>query len=158
MVNEVVFLRIGPGRMKIVHGGTPVDPDQAKKFGALIRRRRTERGLSTHELGRLVGTKNSTILRIEQGAFAAPRPDKLARIAEVLDMSLADVYAPAGYLVPTELPSFGAYLSAKYYELPEAALAQLNGLFEKLAARNAVACDAVPVTEEANDDVTASST
>ena len=131
-----------------------MDTDQAKAFGALIRRRRIERGISTHELGRLVGTKNSTIIRIEQGAFAAPRPDKLARIAAVLDMSLADVYAPAGYLVPDDLPSFGAYLLAKYRELPEAALAQLNGLFEELVTRHGLTWDnAQPVTEEPSDDV-----
>jgi len=116
-----------------------MDKDQAKRFGELIRHRRQELGLSTHDLGKLVGTQNSTIMRIEQGAFAAPRPDKLARIAEVLGMSLADVYAHAGYLVPDDLPSFHAYLPARYRELPVSAVAELTQLFDELLVRHGLA-------------------
>jgi transcriptional regulator with XRE-family HTH domain len=115
-----------------------MDKDQAKAFGEFVRTRRLELKLSTHELGRIVGTRNSTITRLEQGAFAAPRPDKLARIAEALKLSLADVYARAGYIVPGELPSFHAYLPARYKELPQAALAELSKLFEELMARHGI--------------------
>lgn len=56
----------------------------------------------------------ATIVRLEAGTIGAPRPDKLSRIAQVLGISGADVFALAGYAVPSDLPGLRAYLSAKY--------------------------------------------
>ena len=119
-----------------------MDKDHAVRLGKLIRERRHASGLSTHELGERIGTRNSTIIRLEQGAFAAPSPDKLARIAEVLGMSLADMYAHAGYAVPDDLPGFHAYLPARYRDLPESAIGELVDLFERLVARHGLATPA----------------
>ena len=127
-----------------------MDQDEARRFGHLLKRRRGELGLSTHDLGKLVGTRNSTIMRIEQGAFAAPRPDKLARIAEALHLSLADVYARAGYIVPSELPTFRAYLATRYRELPDGAVRELARLFDELVIRHGLA----PATFEVADVTT----
>jgi transcriptional regulator with XRE-family HTH domain len=110
--------------------------EQAKELGGMLRQRRQELRLSTHQLGAQVGVRQSTITRVEQGRFASPRPAKLASIARVLGLSLADVYARAGYLVPDELPSFEPYLSAKYRNLPETAIAELVRLFDELAAEH----------------------
>jgi transcriptional regulator with XRE-family HTH domain len=112
--------------------------EQAKELGGMLRQRRQELRLSTRQLGAQVGIGQSTILRIEQGQFASPRPAKLARIARALGLSLADVYARAGYLVPDELPSFEPYLSAKYRNLPKAAVTELARHFEELSARHPV--------------------
>ena len=113
-----------------------MDKDHAVRLGKLIRERRHAAGLSTHELGERIGTRNSTIIRLVQGAFAAPSPDKLARIAEALNMSLADMYGHAGYAVPDDLPSFHAYLPARYRDLPDTAIQELVDLFERLVARH----------------------
>lgn len=128
-----------------------MDQEQAKRFGSLIRARRQELGLTTYDLGKLIGTTNSTIMRIEQGAFAAPRPDKLARIAEALRLSLADVYAGAGYLVPNELPTFQTYLSARYSSLPQDAHDRLKSLFDTLILEHGLELEAVP--EDADLDL-----
>jgi len=136
MRDEVMRKSIFRGKLNHEGGVGIVDTEQAQRFGALIRRRRQELGLSTHDLGRLIGTRNSTIMRIEQGAFAAPRPDKLAHIAEALRLSLADVYAHAGYVVPNELPNFHAYLPAKYRYLPQEAILQLSTLFDALVTKH----------------------
>lgn len=109
-----------------------MDKDQAVRFGKWLRERRQAAGMSTHELGERIGARNSTIIRIEQGAFAAPSPDKLARIAEVLGISLADIYGHAGYAVPDDLPGFHAYLPTRYRDLPESAIQELVALFESL--------------------------
>lgn len=134
-----------------------MDQDEARRFGHLLKRRRGELGLSTHDLGKLVGTRNSTIMRIEQGAFAAPRPDKLARIAEALHLSLADVYARAGYVVPDELPTFREYLATRYRELPDGAVGELSKLFDELVIRHGLATAtfeiAVVTTDETFGDV-----
>jgi transcriptional regulator with XRE-family HTH domain len=59
----------------------------------------------------------ATIVRLEAGSIVAPRPDKLSRIAQVLGISGADVFALAGYAVPADLPTLRPYLLAKYGEL-----------------------------------------
>jgi transcriptional regulator with XRE-family HTH domain len=92
-------------------------------------------GYSTYQVAEAAGARNSTVVRLEQGKFAAPSPEKLARFAEMLDIPLADVYARAGYLIPDELPTFEAYLVAKYGDLPESALVELRDLFEALVNR-----------------------
>lgn len=125
-----------------------MDKDQAKAFGEFVRKRRHELGLSTHELGKIVGTRNSTIMRLEQGAFAAPRPDKLARIAEALHLTLADVYTWAGYLVPNDLPGFHAYLPARYRQLPQTAVEELTQLFNDLVARHQLELDPVRASDQ----------
>lgn len=123
-------------------GVVRVNQEQAEELGKLLRERRQELGLSTHQLGAQVGVRQSTILRVEHGRFASPRPAKLARIAEALSLDLADVYVRAGYLLPDGLPSFEPYLTAKYRNLPESAVVELVGHFDELAARHGV--DPVP--------------
>jgi transcriptional regulator with XRE-family HTH domain len=113
-----------------------MDKDRAERLGKLIRARRLAAGLSTHQLGERIGARNSTIIRLEQGAFAAPSPDKLARIAEALGISLADIYSHAGYEVPDELPGFHAYLPARYRDLPDSAVRELVDLFDTLLERH----------------------
>jgi transcriptional regulator with XRE-family HTH domain len=115
-----------------------MNQEQAKELGEMLRQRRKELGLSTHQLGAQVGARQSTITRIEQGRFASPRPAKLAGIARVLGLGLADVYARAGYLVPDELPSFEPYLSAKYRNLPAAAVTELVRHFDELSTRHGI--------------------
>ena len=130
-----------------------MDQDEARRFGHLLKRRRGELGLSTHDLGKLVGTRNSTIIRIEQGAFAAPRPDKLARIAEALHLSLADVYARAGYVVPDELPTFREYLAARYRDLPDVAASELARLFDELMIQHGSSAATFVVDEVPSDEI-----
>ena len=108
---------------------------QAVRFGRWMRQRRREAGLSTTQLAKLAGTTDGTIVRIEQGKIAAPAPDKLSRISEALGLSLADVYAMAGYAVPGDLPTFQPYLRRKYRQLPGKAVAELERYFDKLAAQ-----------------------
>jgi transcriptional regulator with XRE-family HTH domain len=55
-----------------------MNQEQSQALGALIRARRLELGYTTYQLGAAAGVQNSTVVRIEQGKFAAPRPDKLA--------------------------------------------------------------------------------
>lgn len=124
-----------------------MDKEQAARLGHLIRERRHAIGMSTHELGKRIGTKNSTIIRLEQGAFAAPSPEKLAGIAEVLGISLADMYGHAGYVVPNDLPGFHAYLPARYRDLPEAAVQELIDLFDTLVARHGLSLQSDTVAD-----------
>lgn len=115
-----------------------MDDEQAKSLGELLKRKREELGLSTRQLGEIAGLDGVTVLRFEQGAFAAPRPDKLARVAEALGISLADVYALADYAVPDDLPSFRPYLRAKYRGLPADEVDKIEAYAARLAKRHGV--------------------
>jgi transcriptional regulator with XRE-family HTH domain len=113
-----------------------MEQEQAHELGNRLRQRREELGLSTRELAERAGTTHTTVARLEQGAFDAPAPDKLSRIADALGLGLADVYALADYSVPSELPSFRPYLRAKYRNLPTEAVEQLERSFTWLAKRH----------------------
>jgi transcriptional regulator with XRE-family HTH domain len=81
---------------------------------------------------------DSTIIRIEQGVIAAPKPDKLSKIARALGLSLAEVYARADYTVPNDLPTLRPYLRAKYRDLPPEAVEQIEAYADRLARRHGV--------------------
>lgn len=109
-----------------------MEPKQAIELGRLIRERREALGLSKRQLAEQTDMNNATIVRIEQGTIAVPHPDKLSRLADVLGLSLADVYSLADYAVPSELPSFQPYLRSKYRGLPTGAVDDLNKAFERI--------------------------
>jgi len=113
-----------------------MDKERAKRFGRWLRTKRQQAGLSKMQLAKRSGMSDTSILRIEEGIFLAPAPDKLARIADVLGLELADVYAMADYAVPDDLPSFQPYLRTKYRGLPQKAVADLNKAFTDIAKRH----------------------
>jgi transcriptional regulator with XRE-family HTH domain len=115
-----------------------MDDEQAKNLGRILRERREELGLSLRQLGRKAGLSDVTVLRFEQGAYAAPAPDKLAKVAEALEMSLADVYALADYAVPSDLPNLKPYLRTKYRDLPQGDIDAIEKYAERLAKKHGI--------------------
>jgi transcriptional regulator with XRE-family HTH domain len=103
-----------------------MNQERAKRLGQFLRARREELGLSARHLARAVGVRDSTIMRLERGAYAAPAADKLARIAGQLGLELADVFALAEYAVPNSFPSLPHYLKLKYPKLEAAAINELH--------------------------------
>ncbi len=89
-------------------------------------------GLSKRQLAALAHMGDSTIVRLEQGRFAAPSPAKLSQPAATLHLPLADLFVLAGYFVPDELPSFEVYLRAKYPGLSAIARTPLLHHFQDL--------------------------
>jgi transcriptional regulator with XRE-family HTH domain len=112
-----------------------MSPEQAKTLGRFLKKQRTALGLSTRALAARSGVDMATVVRLEQGAFAEPKPDTLLAIATELGVSLADVFALADYVIPTELPTFTPYLRAKYRSLPRKAIAELEQYFDDLSSR-----------------------
>lgn len=111
-----------------------MNPAQSRALGQLLRQKRLELGYSTYHVAKAAGIADSTVIRLENGDFKAPRPEKLARFAELLDLPIADLYAKAGYVVPEELPSFTSYLETKYASLSASAITELTVHFEALMA------------------------
>jgi len=131
--------------MSYVRKSTP----RSIALGALLRQKREALGYSKKRLATAAGVPDSTVIRLERGLFAAPRPDKLARFAQLLGLRLADLYAKAGYIVPDELPSFASYLPVRYPDLPQEAVAELRDHFEHLLDRLGLSLDdtAAPLEE-----------
>jgi transcriptional regulator with XRE-family HTH domain len=118
-----------------------MEPDQAAELGQVLRTRRQALGLSTRQLSALSGVNDITIVRIELGRFAAPRADKLAKLADALGLRLADIFALAEYVAPSQLPTLQPYLRSKYRDLPPEALADIERYATRLAKRHGVALE-----------------
>ena len=112
-----------------------MDKKQAQRLGEHLRRAREAQKLSTRQVAERAGVDMSTVVRIENGAFATPRLETVKALAEALDIPISNVYALAQYVAPTELPSFQPYLRAKYGKLPPEAVDELERSFERLAKR-----------------------
>src|SRR5579884_4379501 len=133
----MVLLRTRRETIDVANRSTQrMDQEQALELGQRLRERREQLGLSTRELADRAETTHTTVVRLEQGAYDAPAPDKLSRIAEALGLSLADVFALADYSVPTDLPSFRPYLRTKYRDLPAPAVEELERSFRRIAKRH----------------------
>lgn len=113
-----------------------MESGQVKRLGQTLRARREKLGLSQRQLAAQAGVNDATIVRIEHGEFNAPAPDKLSRIAEALDLPLADVFALADYVVPSQLPSFQPYLRSRYQDLPKDAIEDLDQAFARIVRRH----------------------
>ena len=136
--DEVLRLRSECETMVVAKRSTSkqMNPKQAKELGRQLRARREALGLSLRDLAERAETTDTTVIRLEQGAYAAPAPDKLSRIADALGLSLADVFALAEYVVPDELPTFAPYLRSKYRDLPAPAVDELERSFKRITKRH----------------------
>jgi transcriptional regulator with XRE-family HTH domain len=135
MGNEVMCLRIFPDKMVFYTGEIDMNQQQARVLGNLLRAKRQELGFSTYQLAAAAGVNSSTVVRIELGQFAAPRPDKLAKFAKALGMNLGEIFAMAGYIVPEELPDLDIYLSTKYPDLSKSDLRKMELTLKELRAK-----------------------
>ena len=126
-----------------------MEPDRAAALGHVLRARREELGLSTRQLSAQVGVNDVTIVRIERGEFAAPRPDKLSRLAEGLGLRLADIFAMADYVAPSELPTLAPYLQAKYPGLPDDAVAAIGRYAARTAKQHGINLEGALVAKPA---------
>lgn len=115
-----------------------MDRTQAQKLGSRLRSRRAELGLSTTQLAASTGMNQASIVRLEQGQFLSPDPDKLRALSQALDLNLADVLSLAGYPIPTELPSVGPYLRTKYRDLPSEAVDQLQAEVTRVLKKHGI--------------------
>lgn len=113
-----------------------MSPDQSKNVGAFIRSRREALGYSTRELARRSGVEQSVLVRLENGTTQFPRTERLAALAQALEVNLADVLAAGDYLAAGELPTPRPYLRTKYPGLPDVAVDQVDRYIARLVKRH----------------------
>jgi transcriptional regulator with XRE-family HTH domain len=109
---------------------------QAQTLARLLRERRAELGYSIRQVAGRADINLATIVRLERGEILTPQPDTLKALATALDLSVTDLFALAEWLPERELPNFRPYLRAKYKELPEEAVAEMETFFERLAKKH----------------------
>ncbi len=130
-----------------------MEPQQAKKLGQHLREARETLGISARELARRTELSDSSIVRIEQGAFLEPTPDTLSRIAEALGINLADLYVMADYPMPSELPSMKLYLRSKYGELSVSDVRAISDYADSIASMRGVSLDGPAPGEDEEPEV-----
>jgi transcriptional regulator with XRE-family HTH domain len=99
----------------------------------VISQARKAKGLSTRAVAAEIGIDQSNLVRLEAGNVATPKPAVLTEIARILDLDAADLYALAGYTMPSELPAFTPYLRSKFADLPPEARKELEQSFARIA-------------------------
>jgi transcriptional regulator with XRE-family HTH domain len=111
-------------------------PERIEQLAAVLKQKRQELGLSASEVARQTGLDVGTISRIERGQIAAPQAGNLKAIARVLQIPATEIFAIADLLPEGELPSFKPYLRAKYGDLPDDAVAELEASFTRIARQH----------------------
>ena len=111
-----------------------MSPHEATQLGQHIRQLREARGMSQAALARAIGVPNTTVNRIESGFIESPSRDKLARLAEALEVDLEElmVHHPT---VAAGLPGFEIYLRAKT-GMSEEAIAEAAAFMADLEKRD----------------------
>jgi transcriptional regulator with XRE-family HTH domain len=116
-------------------------PEQAKALGSTIRRHRQHLQLSTRALAAEAGVDMATVVRIENGNFLTPAPEKLRRLATALQIAPTELLTEAGYVTASDLPSPMPYLRAKYPDLPAEAVERAERYLTRLMRDHGVSPD-----------------
>jgi transcriptional regulator with XRE-family HTH domain len=107
---------------------------ETRDLGSHVRRLRQAGGWGVRELGAKAGVDPGWISKLEHGVITSPEPRTLYKLAQALDIEVAELYLVAGYADGRGLPRFAPYLRAKY-DLPDEAIAQLQAHFELIHDR-----------------------
>jgi transcriptional regulator with XRE-family HTH domain len=94
---------------------------QATRLGQLIASARAEAGLSTRALAAELDVANGWITELENGRFLDPAADRLARLAEVLNIEPGRIDRLTKGAIVDGLPAPRTYFRAKFALTPEEA-------------------------------------
>lgn len=109
--------------------------DAELRFGEYLHGLRRERNLGVRELARKAGLDAGGLTRLEQGK-TTPQPDTLKALGAALEVPFADLFAMAGYVTPSDLPSMSAYLHTRYGQLPEDTLTSIDEYIQHLVSEH----------------------
>jgi transcriptional regulator with XRE-family HTH domain len=87
---------------------------QAQRLGALISKARQRKGVAQTALAAQLGVANGWLAGLEAGRFLDPSPERLARIAEALDIEPSRIDRITKGTVAGSLPGMRTYFRAKY--------------------------------------------
>jgi transcriptional regulator with XRE-family HTH domain len=114
---------------------TSLTPEQAKQLADIFRTRRMKLGFSMRQVATKTGFDIATVVNLEAATNLSPLPGTLRAIARVLELSISDLFVIADWLPAGELPTLRPYLRAKYHDLDEGAIAELERYADRLIKR-----------------------
>ena len=101
-------------------------PEQTVKLINLLKTKRGELRLSVNEVARRADVDPGTVWRIEQGMIAKPRVESLIAIGRVIGINAMELFTAVGWLTADDLPDVSTYLSAKFAELSDSAVEDIE--------------------------------
>lgn len=104
---------------------------QAKKLGSVIAAARVRQGLSVRALAAQAGIKPTWLAELEAGHYLDPAPERLAQVAEALDIKPSRVDRLTKGALTESLPELRTYFRAKYEMTPEE-IAKVERYIERL--------------------------
>ncbi|MGH8903160.1 MAG: helix-turn-helix domain-containing protein [Egibacteraceae bacterium] len=108
--------------------------DRPNSLGDYVRQAREQAGLSVRQLAAEAGVAASNISRIENGETTLPTLELLKRIADVLDIDLAELLEYRGISLPKSPDRLNAYLRQQY-QLPDKGIQEAQQAIEQIAAK-----------------------
>lgn len=105
---------------------------QARDLGRMIRTARKRKGLSKRELAWQISVDPSWLVRVERGEYMNPAPDRLARIAELLEIDPERMDRLTGMTMGETLPGMRTYFRAKYDDLTPEQIERIERYVERL--------------------------
>ncbi|MFL6164303.1 MAG: antirestriction protein ArdA [Jatrophihabitantaceae bacterium] len=115
---------------------TSLTPIPAQQLAELLRSHRQAAGLSMRQLAHASGVNVSVVSQLEAGARPNPLPDTLKALARVLNLPITDLFVTADWLPADELPTLKPYLRAKYRDLDEQAIADIEAYTNQRAQQH----------------------
>ena len=110
---------------------SPMTEAQARQLGKLIARARERKGWSFRQLAGESGFGPAWILKLERGDYTSPPPERLARLAEMLDIDPERMNRITRGHVAAGLPAVRTYFRAKF-DLSESDIGQIEDLLTEL--------------------------
>lgn len=101
-------------------------PEQTVKLISLLTQKRTELKLSVNEVARRANVDAGTVWRIEQGMIAKPRVESLIAIGNVIGINAVELFMTVGWLSDDDLPPLDTYLRAKFSQLSDVAIKDIE--------------------------------
>ena len=112
-------------------------PSERPRIARMLEEGRRACGLTQKEAAPQLGVTAPYLNRLERGVYFNPSPRILVAAAKLYSLPLADLFAAAGYLVPSELPTLEAYLQATFKSLPGWAIKEMVHFCEFVQERHA---------------------
>lgn len=87
---------------------------QAKELGQLLAEARHRKGWGVRDVATQLGVSFSWVAKVERGEYATVPPDRLARLADVLNVAPSRIDRLVAGSMARSLPEIRTYFRAKY--------------------------------------------
>ncbi len=123
---------------------------QAQRLGQLILRARTRRGWSLAMLQEHTGIPDVWLNRVERGVYLQPAPERVAKLAEVLEIDPMAIDRASKNHLAQSLPTVRTYFRSTAQATPEQ-LDEIEAALAEIQTRHADP-DHSPLNDDINDN------